>query len=122
MVYEGYEISSSTLKKFDIVVKAKKRGIEKIYNLITEQDNFHVWSLTNEKYILNINNEVINCYIDPSGNYIEVFSMPEKKGNQVILYRNKDIPDEWKVLRIGDKLSLFSEWDFHITTFNVLGG
>ena len=69
-----------------------------------------------------INNEVINCYIDPSGNYIEVFSMPEKKGNQVILYRNKDIPDEWKVLRIGDKLSLFSEWDFHITTFNVLGG
>lgn len=122
MVYEGYEISSSTLKKFDIVVKAKKRGIEKIYNLITEQDNFHVWSLTNEKYILNINNEVINCYIDPSGNYIEVFLMPEKKGNQVILYRNKDIPDEWKVLRIGDKLSLFSEWDFHITTFNVLGG
>lgn len=122
LVKEGYEISSSTLKRFDIKVKAKKLGVNKIYDLIKEQDEFHVWSLTNEKYNLNINNEIISCFIDPTGRYIEVFSMPEKRENQIILYKNKDKDNDWKVLRVGDKLSLFEQWEFHITTFNVLGG
>lgn len=118
-VYEGYEISSSTLKKFNIKVKAKKRGIDKIFDLITEQDDFHIWSLTTEKYTLNIQNEKINCYIDTDGNYIEVFSMPEKRENQIILYRDKELKDNWKVLRVGDRLSLFTQWEFHITTFEI---
>lgn len=120
MVYEGYEINSSTLKRFNIKVKAKKRGIEKIYDLITEQDDFHVWSLTSEKYVLSIKNEKVNCYIDTEYNYIEIFSMPEKKENQIILYRDKDLKnEEWNILRVGDRLSLMKQWEFHITTFDI---
>lgn len=121
LVYEGYEINSSTLKRFNIKIKAKKRGIDKIYDLITEQDDFHIWSLTSEKYVLSIKDEKINCYIDTSDNYIEVFSMPEKKENQIILYRDKDLKnEEWNILRVGDRLSLMKQWEFHITTFDIL--
>lgn len=120
MVYEGYEINSSTLKRFDIKVKAKKRGLDKIYGLITEQDDFHIWSLTSEKYVLSIKDEKVNCYIDTTDNYIEVFSMPEKKENQIILYRDKDLKnEEWNILRVGDRLSLMKQWEFHITTFDI---
>lgn len=120
MVYEGYEINSSTLKRFNIKVKAKKRGLEKVYDLISEKDDFHIWSLTSEKYVLSIKDEKVNCYIDTNDNCIEIFSMPNKKENQIILYRDKDLKnDEWNILRVGDRLSLMKQWEFHITTFDI---
>lgn len=120
LVYEGYEINSSTLKRFNIKVKAKKVGLNKVYYVISNQDDFHVWSLTSEKYVLSIKDEKVNCYIDTEENYIEVFSMPNKKENQIILYRDKDLKsNEWSILRVGDRLSLMKQWEFHITTFDI---
>lgn len=120
LVPEGYEISSSTLKKYDIRVKAKKIGLETVYDLIDDIDNFHVYSLTTEQYTISIGNSKILCVIDDTNEQIEVQSMPNKRNTEVIMYRRKNTNDKWTILRIGDKLSLNNEWEFHITTFSVI--
>jgi hypothetical protein len=119
-VEEGYEISSSSLKRFDIEVKAKKYGIEELYDLISKTDQFHVWSLTTENYILNINNSKILAKVNETNAEIEIESMQDLKTNQVILFREKGKNNNWSVLRSGDTLSLLKEWEFHITTFAVV--
>ena len=120
LVHEGYEISSSTLKKFNIKVDAVKKGIDnKIYHLIDAQQDFHIWSLTTSEYTLNINSEKVKCKISDD-NFIEIYSMPNVSQKQIILYRDKNsINENYKILRVGDRLSLLTEWEFHITTFEI---
>ncbi|MGL5713193.1 MAG: hypothetical protein ACRCX2_09255, partial [Paraclostridium sp.] len=119
-VEEGYEISSSTLKRFNIEVKAKKDGLEKIYDILSKEEQFHVWSLTTEKYIININNSKVIARVNSANADIEIESMPDMKMNQVILYREKKVGSKWSTLRNGDSLSLLKEWEFHITSFSVI--
>ena len=120
LVNEGHEISSSTLKKFNIRVDAIKRGIEnKIFHLIDKKQDFHIWSLTTSEYILNIKNEKIKCVIT-NDNCIEIQSMPNLSNKQIILYRDKNTIDKnFNILRLGDRLSLLNEWEFRITTFEI---
>lgn len=120
LVPEGYEISSSTLKKYDIRVKAKKIGLENVYDLIDDMDNLHVYSLTTEQYTISIGNSKVLCVIDDSNSQIEIQSMPNKRNSEVIMYRRKNTSDKWTILRVGDKLSLNIEWEFHITTFSMI--
>ncbi|MGL5716656.1 MAG: hypothetical protein ACRCX2_26815, partial [Paraclostridium sp.] len=120
LVTEGFEIASSTLKRFDITVSAFKKGINKNIELITLADEFHVWSMTTEEYIININNSQLICNIKPDTLEIVVKSTPNKKDSEVILYREKNTEDLWRVLRIGDSLELLKQWEFHISTFTVI--
>ena len=118
-VQEGYELSSSTLKRFHIVVKAKKHGIDKIFELIKEDEDYHIVSLTSNQYTIMVKDEKVLCNIDASNNLLEISSMPEKRENEVILYREQNSYDNWNVLRISDKLSMRKQWEFSISTFEV---
>lgn len=120
LVTEGYEISSSTLKRFDITVSCYKNGIDEKIDLLTLNDEFHIWSFTTEEYIININNSQLICNIKPDTLEIIVKSMPNKKDSEVILYKERDTESSWQILRIGDSLDLLKQWEFHISTFTVL--
>lgn len=118
-VQEGYELSSSTFKRFNIVVKAKKRGIDKLFELIKEDEDYHVLSLTANQYTIMVKDEKVLCNIDTNNNLLEISSMPEKRENEVILYRELNSYDNWNILRISDKLSMNKQWEFSISTFEV---
>lgn len=120
LVPEGYEISSSSMKKFNIEVKGKKKGLEKIYDLIPREENYHVFSLTTEPYEISIGNSKVICIIDDANSEIEVQSMPNKRNSEIIRYRKKNSNEKWNVLRVGDRLSIDNEWEFHISTFAVI--
>lgn len=118
-VKEGYELSSSSLKKFNIVVKAKKHGIDKMFELIKEDEDFHILSLTSNQYTIIVKNEKVICNIDANNNLLEISSMPEKRENEVILYRELNSYDNWNILRISDKLSMDKQWEFSVSTFEI---
>lgn len=121
LVEEGYEISSSTLRKFSIIVKAKKHGIEKVYELITESDDMHVWSLCHEPYKIDVNNAQIIVSIDHENTNMIIESTPSLNSKQVILFREKgNNESKWNVIKKGDSLSLLTEWEFHISTITVI--
>lgn len=120
LVQEGYEIASYNLARYTIVVKAKKNGIEKIEDVLSYADNFHIFSKVEEKYSINIGDKKAICYIDSDNEYIIINSMPSKKSSEVIFYREKNKNQNWNILNIGDKLSLNLEWEFKITTFETL--
>lgn len=121
MVEEGYELSSSTLRKFTIEVRAKKFGIEKVYNLITESDNVHVWSLCHEPYKIDVNNAQIIVSIDHENTNMVIESTPSLNSKQVILFKEKNNSEsKWNVIKKGDTLSLLTEWEFHISTITVI--
>lgn len=119
LVPEGYEISNYNLTKYNIVVKAKKNGIERVHNLITTNDEFHIYSKTDEKYHINIGENKVVCIVDSDNNSIEVQSMPNRKNSEVILYKKKEAV-KWGILKIGDRLSLDYEWEFKVSSFNIL--
>lgn len=118
-VKEGYELSSSTLKRFNITVRAKKHGIDKIFDLIKEDEDYHITSLTANQYTILIKDKKILCNIDASNNLLEIASMPEKRENEIILYREQKTDDNWNILRISDKLSMRKQWEFSISTFEI---
>lgn len=118
-VNEGFELSSSTLKRFKITVKAKKYGIDNVLVLIDEDEDFHVTSLTTNKYTIVIKDEKVLCNVDANSNILEIASMPEKRDNEVILYREQNSNDNWNILRISDKLSMNKQWEFYISTFEI---
>ena len=120
IVDEGYEIASSTLRKFQIEVKAKKHGIEKVFTLINEADEFHVWSLCNEPYLIDINNSKILVSIDHENTSMVLESTPSLNNKQVVLYREKGENSKWNVFNKGDSLSLLTEWEFHISSITVI--
>ena len=66
-----------------------------------------------------VKDEKVLCNIDASNNLLEISSMPEKRENEVILYREQNSYDNWNVLRISDKLSMRKQWEFSISTFEV---
>ncbi|MGL4999483.1 MAG: hypothetical protein ACRC5T_10990, partial [Cetobacterium sp.] len=120
LVSEGYELSSSVQKKFNIVVEAFKDGINKKEYLITKEDEYYIWSLTTEDYIININNSQLVCSIIPGTTNITIKNLVGKRESQTILYRNKTENSSWMILFPGDTLSLENEWEFNITSFNVV--
>ena len=46
--------------------------------------------------------------------------MPNKRNSEIIRYRKKSSNEKWNVLRVGDRLSIDNEWEFHISTFAVI--
>ncbi|MGL5963061.1 MAG: hypothetical protein ACRCZ2_01485 [Fusobacteriaceae bacterium] len=121
IVEEGYEISSSTYRKFNITCKAKKYGIEKIFDLITDEDNLHVWSLCSEPYIIDINNSQILVSIDHENTNMVIESTPSLTTKQVILFKEKDNEDsKWNIVKKGDTLTLLKEWEFRVSTITVI--
>jgi len=119
-VDEGYEIASTQSSRFGIEVKCKKYGLDTIYTLIGPEDDFHIWSYVNQNYVIDLIDTNILCEIDPVTTTLIVSSFPNKRLNEVILYRKKNTEEDWSILRAGDRLSILEEWEFHISTFNVL--
>lgn len=118
-VPEGFEIASYILERYNITVKCKKQGIEKIHTILDVTDNFHLYSKVEESYQIFIGNQKAICYIDSENENFIVQSMPNKRNIEVILYREKH-KTNWNRLQIGDRLSLNKEWEFKITTFEIL--
>ena len=116
-VNEGYELSSSTLRNFNIEVKARKKGRSELINLINFGD-LTVQVSTGENYILNISDEKIICNIDTTDNTLEIISFNNLKSTQVVMYKEKN-EENWKVLNISVKLNLNNEYDFKIINFKV---
>ena len=121
IVEEGYEISSSTYRKFIITCKAKKHGISKTFDLISEDDDFHVWSLCNEPYVIDINNSQIKVSIDSANTNMVIESTPSLNSKQIILFKEKgNNESEWNIIKKGDVLTLLKEWEFRVRTITVL--
>ena len=116
-VNEGYELISSTLRNFNIEVKARKKGRNELINLINFGD-LTVQVSTGENYILNISDEKIICNINTTDNTLEIISFNNLKNTQVVMYKEKN-EENWKVLNISVKLNLNNEYDFKIINFKV---
>ena len=119
-VLEGYEIASYNLERYNISVKAKKNGLEKIYNILDETDNFYIFSRVPEKYNIFIGDQKVICYVDSENESIIINSMPNKRNVEVILYKEKNSFSQWHILKIGDRLTLNKEWEFKISTFEII--
>jgi hypothetical protein len=120
-VEEGYEIASTQMSRFNIVVKCKKYGLDTIYTLISQEEDLHFWSFVNQNYTIELLNTKIICEIDSVSSEFIISSFPNKRQTEVILFKEKGISNAtWSVLRIGDRLNLLKEWEFHISTFSVL--
>lgn len=121
IVEEGYEISSSTYRKFNITCKAKKYGINKTFDLLSEDDYFHVWSLCNEPYVIDINNSQIVVSVDHANTNMIIEATPSLTSKQIILFKEKDNAEsEWNIVKKGDVLTLLKEWEFRVSTITVL--
>lgn len=120
LVQEGYEIVSYYNSRYNINVKCKKNGIEKIYDILPITDEFHIYSKVDEKYSINIGNQKAVCYVDTENDCIIVNSTPNKRNTEIILYREKNSDNKWNILNVGDRLSLNYEWEFKITTFDTI--
>lgn len=121
IVEEGYEISSSTYRKFVITCKAKKHGVNKIIDLLDDEDDFHVWSLCSEPYIIDINNSQIKVSIDHANTNMVIESTPSLTTKQIILFKEKDNSESnWNIVKVGDVLTLTKEWEFKVSTITVL--
>ncbi|MGL6101026.1 MAG: hypothetical protein ACRC0G_15565, partial [Fusobacteriaceae bacterium] len=121
IVQEGYEISSSTYRKFNITCKAKKQDIERIVDLINEEDNFHVWSLCSEPYLVDINNSQMKISIDQENTNMIIEGTPSLTTKQIILFKEKgNVNSKWNIVKKGDALSLLKEWEFRVSTVTVM--
>jgi hypothetical protein len=116
-VNEGYELSSSTLRNFNIEVKAKKKGRNELINLISYGD-LTVQVSTGENYILNVSDEKIICNVDTTDNTLEIIGFNNLKSTQIVMYKEKN-EENWKVLNISVKLNLNNEYEFKIINFKV---
>lgn len=117
-VNEGFELSSGNQSIFKIDVKAIKKGTKELVNLITD---FEVTVYTPNTYIIRINDEELLCNVNAKANVLEIIQMPNKKDNQVIMYKEKDnFLENWQVVHINDTLSLEKEWEFKIVTFHIV--
>jgi hypothetical protein len=116
-VNEGYELSSSTLRNFNIEVKAKKKGRNELINLISYGD-LTVQVSTGENYILNVSNEKIICNVNTTDNTLEIIGFNNLKSTQIVMYKEKN-EENWKVLNISVKLNLNNEYEFKIINFKV---
>ncbi|MGL5715924.1 MAG: hypothetical protein ACRCX2_23110 [Paraclostridium sp.] len=121
IVEEGYEISSSTYRKFDITCKAKKYGIERVIELLNDDDKFHVWSLCSEPYVIDINNSQIIVSIDHENTNMIIESTPSLTTKQVVLFKEKGNDNsKWNIIKKGDTLTLLKEWEFRVSTITVM--
>ena len=116
-VPEGYEVSTTRSVKHNVLVQARKKNIDKVFDLLTAADDMHFFTAVVEEITLDIGYSKVLASIDFENSLMQIESMPELKKTELITYRAKNTDDNWKILRNGDKISIEEEWEFKITTF-----